>query len=672
MKKFKAIAVLICAFLLSASIAYADSVAYILSNVDHPEQKLIDILEDMGLTVDKIDDEDISSVNLQQYDFMLINDGTFSNYNSIPVNNFPALILNTNYIDDWHWTSRVSQKSSSQPLRAYVNDPTKFITMGFPSEIQIYTSSSPSVSYLHRYYKAPQLETLISTGSSTTERLNAIIAAAKPGTLLRDSVTSNVKSVFFGITEDAYWTSNTEQLFRNSVSWLITDFIPPQISNLAVTDITNSSALISWDTDKDANSTVLYGGSTSLTESKSSPATQLHHEILLDSLSEKTTYYYKAKSCNENNYCRESTISDFTTLDLTAPYLSSHAENYLTNSYVTIYAETNEDSYSTVYYGTSPSSLTVSTAQSALDTSASFEINDLNEKTAYYYKVEMCDDSGNCRDSEVFSFETLDLTAPNAPENLEITGSDIVLAWDSALDDTVAYNIYISDDPYNFDFSSPNATTAENSYVDSTAGSVKQRYYVIRAEDAAGNEESNTYVLGKYDVELKVGYNLIALPLVPLSSDIDDVMHQSVSYNPVSEVKKFDSSAQGFKTNGWVVAAWNPLAFQEMKYGEGYFLKSKQNTDFTFVGTLPETVNREIKQGMNLFGIASLENKNIGEVIAQTPADYKVIEIGKRNSDGTYSLATYYASGWSNPFTLETGAGYWLKSNQDFNLELNP
>ena len=865
MKKFKAIILLVSIFLLSVSMAYADSVAYILSNVNHPEQELIGILVNMGFTVDKIDNDNINTVNLSKYSFMLINDDVFSNYNQIPVNNFPALILNRNHIDKWHWTSKVSQKSSSQPLTAYVNNPNEFITNGFPSNIQIYSSSAPSVAYLHRYYRAPQLKTILSVDNTTSlNKLNAIIATAVPGTLLRDGVTSNVKSVFFGITENDYWSARTGQLFRNSVLWLTTDLIPPTISNLAITNITNSSALISWDTNKNSNATVLYGKNLSLSNSKPDSTKKLHQQILLNDLSEETFYYYKAKSCNGNNYCSESGIFNFTTLDLTAPYLVSHEENDLTNSSVTVsvnineqgysriyyganqenleqstpqstlgtsanfkinslneettyyysvnmcddstncrnssvfsfstldltapyllsHAENNltnssinisvdinEDGYSRIYYGTNPSALVQSTPQSALGTSANFEINSLNEETTYHYLAEMCDDSANCRNSSTFSFATLDLTAPylvskvgsnltnssikisveinelgyskiyygtspaslnqvtpqsaletsadfqisslnektkyyyevnicddstncrnssvfdfttldltepNAPKNLilEIINSDnnIKIKWDSALDDAVNYNIYISDTPNNFDFSAPNATTANNEYTDNTASTVKQRYYVVRAVDGAGNEETNTYVVGKYDLELSIGYNLVALPLAPFSNDIDDVMHQTVSYNPVSEVKKFDNSAQEFKTNSWVIAAWNPLAFQELNYGEGYFFKSKQNIDFTIVGTLPETAVLGIKQGMNLFGIASLENKNIDEVIIQTPADYNVTELGKRNTDGTYSLATYYPnpSSWNNAFTLEPGIGYWLKANQDFNLELNP
>ena len=704
---------------------------------------------------------------------------------------------------------------------------------------------------------------MVSTDNATSlNTLNAVIATAIPGTKLRDGFSSNTKSVFFGITKTDYWTPQTEQLFRNSASWLATDFIPPTIANLSVTSITNSSALIRWDTDKNANSTVAYGTTLSLNQSKSNNALQQHQEFLLDNLNEKTTYYYKVKSCNKNNYCsesgtfnfitldltapylsfilendltnssisisievnensyskvyydnnpsvlgqstaqspltttadfdidnlnqettyyylvnmcddsgncrnssvfdfttfdltapylmsnaisnltnssvdisveinengystiyygvsqsalgqstsqsslgtsayfdinglnqettyyylvnmcddsgncRNSSVFDFTTFDLTAPYLLSNAISNLTNSSVNISAEINEDGYLRIYYGTNPSALEQSAPQSPLTTSTNFEINSLDEKTIYYYLIEMCDDSTNCRNSSIHSFSTLDITPPNAPQNLILEvinpNNDVKIKWANTLDDAASYNIYISSNPNNFDFENPDAAVSSNEYVDSAASSAKQRYYIVRAEDAYGNEEKNNNIVGKYDLELNAGYNLVSLPLVPFTNDISDIMHQSISYKPVSEIRRFDNIGQELETNKWIIAAWNPLAFHELTYGEGYFFRSDQDTNFTIVGTLPTTAVLDIKQGMNLFGLASLENKNIIDVIAQTPADFNVSEIGKRNADGTYDLATYYPSGWYNAFGLEPGIGYWLKANKDFSLTLNP
>lgn len=680
MKKLKTI-VYILIFLFTAflfsSIAYADKVVYILSNVNFPEQRLVDILKDMNFTVDKVDNDDINTVNWSQYTFMLVNDkeDRFSNYNEIPVNEFPALVLNSRHIDEWHWTSMLSQKSSNQPLKAHVNDPKHFITYGFPSSVRIYNSYIPPVNYLHRYYKAPRLKTIVSTDNSTfLNTFNAIIATASPGTQLRDGYYSNTKSVFFGISKVEYWTNYSEQLFRNSVLWLVTDLIPPTIAGLSVINITNSSAVITWQTDKDATSVILYGTNLSLSKSNNIP--KQNHEFLLDNLNEKTTYYYKIKVCNKNNYCSESALYNFTTLDLTAPYLISIVIENITNSSAKISTEVNENGYSKIYYGTNEEVLDQETSQSLFGKIFDFEINNLNEKTVYYYLVNVCDDSNNCRNSSVLNFTTLDLTVPNAPQNLILEvinlNNNIRIRWDNALDDAVNYNIYISNDPYNFDFLNPNITTSLNEYVDSSASSENQRYYVIRAEDAAGNEENNNNIVGKFDLALDTGYNLVSLPLVPFTNDINGIMHQSILFNPISEIKRFNNLNQEFETTTYTVIGWNPFSFQELSYGKGYFFKSKQAISFTLVGTLPTPIVVDIKQGMNLFGLASLENKNITDVIVQTPADYNVTELGKRNADGTYGLATYYSSGWYNIFVLNPGIGYWLKANKNFSLTLNP
>jgi len=218
-----------------------------------------------------------------------------------------------------------------------------------------------------------------------------------------------------------------------------------------------------------------------------------------------------------------------------------------------------------------------------------------------------------------------------------------------------------------FDFNSPAASTASHSYTDLTAPAAQQRYYVVRAEDEEFNEETNTFIVGKYDLELVAGYNLVALPLVPFDNDIDAVLHHSITYNPLSEVRRFDNDDQEFKTQMFLGITWNPLAFQSLNYGEGYFFKADAATDLTLVGTLPEATAVSIKQGMNLFGLASLETKQITDVIAGNAT-----EVGKRNMDGSYSLATFIPNTWHNSFLLEPGTGYWLKATHNHDLVLQP
>jgi hypothetical protein len=74
-------------------------------------------------------------------------------------------------------------------------------------------------------------------------------------------------------------------------------------------------------------------------------------------------------------------------------------------------------------------------------------------------------------------------------------GSGVVsLAWSAAADNTppVRYNIYRAQAPNGQDFGSPLATTHHTTYRDESAEDWRTYYYVVRAEDAVGNEDDNT------------------------------------------------------------------------------------------------------------------------------------------------------------------------------------
>ena len=70
----------------------------------------------------------------------------------------------------------------------------------------------------------------------------------------------------------------------------------PIISNVEAADISETSAIILWDTDKNSDSTVNYGLSSDLGDSESDSSLVKTHSILLEGLSPETTYYYEVQS----------------------------------------------------------------------------------------------------------------------------------------------------------------------------------------------------------------------------------------------------------------------------------------------------------------------------------------------------------------------------------------
>jgi len=90
---------------------------------------------------------------------------------------------------------------------------------------------------------------------------------------------------------------------------------------------------------------------------------------------------------------------------------------------------------------------------------------------------------------------TVDALGPIFAGIESATGSDssVALGWSAATDDSppILYNIYRSPTSGGQDFGSPLATTTAVGYLDESVANGTAYYYVVRAQDAAGNEESN-------------------------------------------------------------------------------------------------------------------------------------------------------------------------------------
>lgn len=87
-----------------------------------------------------------------------------------------------------------------------------------------------------------------------------------------------------------------------SITW--TEFTIPLITNVSVSSVTSNSAVISWNTDLDSNSSVLYGVSSSLGSVISLNNSVKSHSITLIGLNPSTGYFYKIMSCTDSS-CSE-------------------------------------------------------------------------------------------------------------------------------------------------------------------------------------------------------------------------------------------------------------------------------------------------------------------------------------------------------------------------------
>jgi len=117
-----------------------------------------------------------------------------------------------------------------------------------------------------------------------------------------------VKEIFIHL-EDAKYSE--ELLFPKE---LINDTTPPIISNITVTNITENSATIKWDTDEFADSLVKYGTSSgAYTKQEYDELFVKKHAVSLYNLSPGTKYYFVVKSVDLSGNSAESSEYTFTT-----------------------------------------------------------------------------------------------------------------------------------------------------------------------------------------------------------------------------------------------------------------------------------------------------------------------------------------------------------------------
>ncbi len=217
MVRVKTLIYILVAFLIIGT-AEAATVAYIARNPGYPNSAYVSALSEAGFTVTVIDDNDVVFTNFSRYDLIFVGDEIFSNPGAIPINQRPSMIVNSYdaNLDLWHWSNRVSNIASSQPLRA-VRVINNSITRGLPVSIPIYTEAkypsgiSVPVYYLSRYDRPTNMLSIVSTEINV---LDPILATVAPGNRLLDGVTANARGCFFGAFENLYWTPETKTLFK--------------------------------------------------------------------------------------------------------------------------------------------------------------------------------------------------------------------------------------------------------------------------------------------------------------------------------------------------------------------------------------------------------------------------------------------------------------------------
>src|SRR3989344_3159054 len=123
---------------------------------------------------------------------------------------------------------------------------------------------------------------------------------------------------YYARCNDSYGNFNTnDYLISFSIA---ADTTAPVISSVVNSSITNRSAIISWQTNENANSRIYYGlSSVNLNLNAIDGNYLLSHSLSLGGLLADTIYYYKTGSCDSTGNCANSSIYNFRTLVTSIP-----------------------------------------------------------------------------------------------------------------------------------------------------------------------------------------------------------------------------------------------------------------------------------------------------------------------------------------------------------------
>lgn len=211
---------------------------------------------------------------------------------------------------------------------------------------------------------------------------------------------------------------------------------PPVIWNVLASKITDTSVRITWNTDKDSNSSVSYGFTTAYASGTVTNATLVtSHVIDLTGLLPNTTYHFQATSVDSLGLSRSSGDFTFTTLgDITPPVITGVRVTNITDSSALVLWETNEPSTSLVTYWKATSTI-LYTSVPGYVTNHSVQLTGLG--STYYFFVSSVDPSGNVSTSTIQRFDTIvDVTPPANVIGFTASPGDglITLTWTNPSD----------------------------------------------------------------------------------------------------------------------------------------------------------------------------------------------------------------------------------------------
>jgi len=221
------VSILVLVFLVEVVAVSAEAdVAYIYRRVTSIDNNVLDVFSDMGLSVDEINEGDLPLPNgndFSDYKFIFVGDERFRNEYLIPVENYPTIISNYFFGEEWGLTNDgISKLTSNQPLSV------RLINEGV--EERVYTRASVGGKYLPYYYlddankccktTLGQVARTWAGEGNQFSNVGDVIAEIPSGIELENGKRNDGNICFFGIAKTDYWTSDARDMFKDCVGYV--------------------------------------------------------------------------------------------------------------------------------------------------------------------------------------------------------------------------------------------------------------------------------------------------------------------------------------------------------------------------------------------------------------------------------------------------------------------
>lgn len=191
-------------------------------------------------------------------------------------------------------------------------------------------------------------------------------------------------------------------------------------------------------------------------------------------------------------------------------------------------------------------------------------------------------------------------------------------------------------------------------------------YRIVPAGSAQSdifNQDLNDRTVAKFDIKLKKGLNLLALPLLPqIGLRVEDLLGGQLNLG--DQVVYFDNKEKDFRRAIFIRDLWEYSRPFNIMPGQGFFIQVKNETVVTFVGEIIEEVKAVIYDGNNLIGNSSAQTKEINKSIV----DQVLFGTQSNPGDAIYSfnppakaLCVYDSFVFSNEFLFTPAAGFWYQ-----------